>query len=199
MVMDIQMRGIIPQFEEKTRTGTRVLDPYSKLFQDRVIFLDDAVESGVASSIVAQLLALDSDDTAEPIRLYINSPGGSLTDMSMIIDTMNLVKSPVHTLAIGEAASAAAIILAAGERGHRAALPNARIMIHQPRINGSGRGQASDIEIQAKEIEFLRTNMEKFLADTTNQTLETVKLDLERDKFMSAPEALEYGIIDSVL
>jgi len=196
---DPQARYQVPQMEERTPYGIRHLDPYSKLFDNRIIFLSTPVDATSSSDVVAQLLALNAKDGDSPIHLYVNSPGGSLTDMSMIVDTMNYISAKVSTLAIGLAASAAAVILAAGEPGMRFALPSARIMVHQPRVDGSGRGQASDIEIQAKEIEFLRTNMEEFLSKRTGQELETIKKDLERDKFMSAQEALDYGIIDAVV
>lgn len=194
-----EARYVLPSFEERTAYGMRNIDPYSKLFDSRIIFLSTPVDATSASDIVAQLLSLNAKDADAPITLYINSPGGSLTDMSMIVDTMNHVKARVSTMAIGLAASAAAVILAAGEPGLRHALPSARIMVHQPRVEGRGGGQASDIEIQAKEIEYLRGNMESLLALRTNQPLETIRRDLERDKFMSAQEAVEYGIIDSVV
>lgn len=194
-----EARYVLPQFEERTPYGMRNIDPYSKLFDSRIIFLSTPVDATSSSDIVAQLLSLNAKDPDVPITLYINSPGGSLTDMSMIVDTMNHVKAKVSTMAIGLAASAAAVILAAGEPGMRHALPSARIMVHQPRVDGSGRGQASDIEIQAKEIEYLRGNMEEFLANRTGQSIETIKRDLERDKFMSAQQAVEYGILDSVV
>lgn len=194
-----QARYVLPQFEERTAYGQRNIDPYSKLFESRVIFLSVPVDATSASDVVAQLLALSSMDPDDQINLYINSPGGSITDMSMIIDTMNHVQAPVSTMALGRAASSAAVILAAGEPGRRYALPSSRMLLHQPRIEGSGRGQASDIEIQAREIEYLREAMEVLLSKKTGQTLETIRKDLERDKFLSAQEAVEYGLIDLVL
>lgn len=194
-----EARYVLPQMEERTPYGIRNLDPYSKLFDSRIIFLTTPVDATSASDVVAQLLALNAKDPGMDIMLYINSPGGSLTDMSMIVDTMNYVQAPVSTLAVGLAASAAAVILAAGAPGKRLALPSSRIMVHQPRVEGSGRGQASDIEIQAREIEYLRRNMETFLAERTGQSLEQIQLDLERDKFMSSHEAKAYGIIDNVV
>lgn len=194
-----QARYIVPQMAEKTPYGVRHLDPYSKLFDSRIIFLSAPVDATSASDIVAQLLALNAADEEAAITIYINSPGGSLTDMSMIVDTMNHVAAPVSTVALGLAASAAAIILAAGEKGRRMALPSARILLHQPRVEGSGRGQASDIEIQAKEIEYLRERMETFLSAKTGQEISSIRRDLERDKFLSAEDALAYGIIDSII
>jgi ATP-dependent Clp protease protease subunit len=194
-----EARYVVPQMTEKTPYGVRHLDPYSKLFDSRIIFLSAPVDATSASDVVAQLLALNAADSETSITIYINSPGGNLTDMSMIVDTMNHVTAPVSTVALGLAASAAGIILAAGEKGLRLALPSARILLHQPRVEGSGRGQASDIEIQAKEIEYLRERMETFLSATTGQSLEVVRKDLERDKFMSAEDALAYGIIDAVI
>lgn len=198
MNMTPEARYVLPQIEERTPYGIRHVDPYSKLFDGRIIFLTTPVDATSASDVVAQLLALNAADESQ-ITLYINSPGGSLTDMSMIVDTMNHVRTKVSTVAVGLAASAAAVILAAGEKGMRFALPSARIMVHQPRVDGAGRGQASDIEIQAKEIEYLRGNMEQFLAQQTGQSIELIRKDLERDKFMSAEEAKAYGIIDAVL
>jgi len=195
---NVDARYVLPTMEEKTPYGFRHLDPYSKLFDSRIIFLSTQVDSVSSSDVVAQLLALNAADES-PITLYINSPGGSLTDMSMIVDTMNYIAAPVSTVALGLAASAAAIILAAGEKGLRFALPSARILLHQPRVDGSGRGQASDIEIQAKEIEYLRDRMEHFLSDRTGQPLELIRKDLERDKFLSGTDAIEYGILDSII
>lgn len=191
-------RYILPQFEERTANGMRNIDPYSKLFEDRIIFLSTPVDATSASDIVAQLLALNVADKDSDITLYINSTGGNLSDVSMIIDTINLISAPVSTLAIGAAASTAAMLLAAGAKGKRFALPSARIMIHQPRVQGE-RGQASDIRIHAQEIDYLRQRMENFLVEQTGQDLERISLDLQRDKFMSAEEAVEYGLIDRVI
>lgn len=193
-----QARYVLPHFDERTPYGMRSVDPYSKLFESRIIFLSTAIDPVSATDIVAQLLALDAKEQNQ-ITLYINSPGGNLTDMSMILDTMAHVKSPISTVAVGLAASAAAVILAAGEPGMRFALPSARVMVHQPRAEGGGRGQASDIEIQAKEIEYLRESMENFLSLKTGQSVETIHGDLERDKFLSATEAVTYGLIDAVV
>lgn len=192
-------RYIVPQIEERTPFGSRTIDPYSKLFANRIIFLSAPIDATSASDVVAQLLALDAADPELDITLYINSPGGSISDMSMIVDAISLIKADVSTICLGLAASAAAVLLAAGTKGKRLALPNARVMIHQPRSGGNGRGQASDIEIQAKEILFMRNWMENFLAERSNKTLEEIKVDLERDKFLSASEALDYGLIDRII
>ena len=192
-------RYVVPQMEERTPYGVKTVDPYTKLFENRIIFLAAPVDATSASDIVAQLLALQAQDPESDITMYINSPGGSVSDMSMIIDTMAHIKSDVSTICLGLAASAAAVLLSAGTPGKRLALPNARVMIHQPRTGQSGRGQASDIEIQAKEILFMRNWMENFLADHSKKSLDEIKLDLERDKFLSASEALEYGLIDRIV
>lgn len=192
-------RYILPSFEERTAYGTKTMDPYSKLFENRTIFLAAPVDGTSASDLVAQLLGLEAQSDTEDITLYINSPGGSISDMSMIIDTINYIKPDVSTICLGLAASAAAVLLAAGAPGKRFALPNSRIMIHQPRTGDSGRGQASDIQIQAEEIMRSRTWMEEFLSAHSNQPLDVVHRDLERDKFLTAQQALEYGLIDDIV
>lgn len=197
-VPNIDARYILPSFEERTSYGMKRQDPYAKLFEERVIFLGTQVDDVSANDIMSQLLVLEALDPERDITLYINSGGGSVTSMLSIIDTMNYIAPDVATVCLGQAASAAAVILAAGAPGKRAILPNSRVMIHQPATGGS-RGQASDIEIQANEIIRLRSWMEQSLADYSGQSLERVTADLERDKFLSADEALAYGLVDVIL
>jgi ATP-dependent Clp protease protease subunit len=170
---------------------------YERLFRERIIFLSEEVDDGIANAIVAYLLYLDSDDQSKPIYLYINSPGGSVTAGMAIFDTMQHIKSEVVTICVGLAASMGAFLLAAGTKGKRLALPHARIMIHQPL--GGTRGQATDIEIEAKEILRIRHQLNHLLADRTGQPLEKIERDTDRDYFMSAQEAKDYGLIDSVI
>ncbi|MDO4717136.1 MAG: ATP-dependent Clp protease proteolytic subunit [Propionibacteriaceae bacterium] len=188
----------IPQWEERTSYGIRRVDPFTKLFEDRVIFLGTPISDDVANAVMAQLLSLQSMDPERPISMYINSPGGSFTALTAIYDTMRYVKPPVHTICLGQAASAAAVLLAAGEKGQRLALPNSRILIHQPATEG-GYGQSSDLEIQAREILRIRALMENMLAADTGQSVEKVSRDIERDKYLTAQEAVEYGIVDDIL
>jgi len=192
-------RYILPQFEERTSYGTKIRDPYSKLFEDRIIFLGVQIDDASADDVMAQLLVLESQDPDRDITLYINSPGGSQTALTAIYDTMQYIKPHVQTVCLGQAASAAAVLLAAGQPGKRLALPNARVMIHQPRIEGGARAQASDIEIYAEEILRMREWLENTLAHHTGQTPEKVRNDIERDTFLSAEQAREYGIVDQVL
>jgi len=194
-----QSRYILPSFEERTAYGFKRQDPYAKLFEDRIIFLGVQVDDASADDIMAQLLVLESQDPDRDIVMYINSPGGSFTAMTAIYDTMQYIRPRIQTVVLGQAASAAAVILAAGTEGMRLALPNARVLIHQPAVGEAGRGQASDIEIQAKEILRLRTWLEETLSRHYNRTQEVVNRDLERDTILSAAEALEYGLIDQVL
>lgn len=194
-----ESRYIIPQFEERTPNGTRFLDPYAKLFQDRIVFLGVQVDDTSADDVMAQLLVLESQDPERDIIMYINSPGGSFTAMTAIYDTMQYVRPQIQTVVLGQAASAAAVILAGGTPGKRLALPNARVLIHQPATGDSGHGQASDIEIQAKEIARLREWLEVTLAGHANKSVEEVRADIDRDKILTASEALEYGLIDQVL
>lgn len=189
----------IPQWEERTSYGVRRVDPYTKLFEDRIIFLGTPVTDDIANAVMAQLLCLQSMDPERPISMYINSPGGSFTAMSAIYDTMQYIKPPVETVCLGMAASAAAILLAAGSKGKRLALPNSTILIHQPSMGQGSYGQSSDIEIQANEILRIRTLMEKMLSDATGQSMEQVSRDVDRDKYLTAQQAKEYGIIDDVL
>ncbi|HNX31364.1 MAG TPA: ATP-dependent Clp endopeptidase proteolytic subunit ClpP [Holophaga sp.] len=182
---------------EETPRGERSYDIYSRLLKDNIIFLGTAIDDSVANAVVAQMLFLESEDPDKDIQIYINSPGGSVTAGLAIYDTMQFVKNDIVTYCIGQAASMAAHLLAAGTRGKRFALPSARIMIHQP--SGGAQGQASDIEITFKEIQRLKDNLAAALAKHTNQSLKKVMKDMDRDYFMSADEAMEYGLIDKVL
>ena len=188
----------IPQWEERTSYGVRRVDPYTKLFEDRIIFLGTPISDDIANAVMAQLLCLQSMDPERPISIYLNSPGGSFTALTAIYDTMRYIKPDVQTVCLGQAASAAAVILAAGTKGKRLALPNSRILIHQPATEG-GYGQSSDLEIQAREIMRIRTLMETMLAESTGQSVEQVSKDIERDKYLTAEEAKEYGIVDDIL
>ena len=192
-------RYVLPNFEERTAYGFKRMDPYTKLFEDRIIFLGVQVDDASADDIMAQLLVLESQDTDRDITLYINSPGGSFTALTAIYDTMTYVKPDIQTVCLGQAASAAAVLLAAGTKGKRLALPNARVLIHQPAMAGGDYGQASDIEIQANEVLRMRTWLEETIALHSNRDVETVKKDIERDKILTAPMALEYGLVDQVL
>ena len=192
-------RYILPSFEERTAYGFKRQDPYAKLFEDRIIFLGVQVDDASADDIMAQLLVLESMDPDRDIVMYINSPGGSFTAMTAIYDTMQYIRPQIQTVVLGQAASAAAVITAGGTKGKRLALPNARILIHQPAVGEAGHGQASDIEIQAAEVLRMRTWLEMTLALHSNMTQEQVNRDIERDKILSAQEALEYGLIDQVL
>ena len=191
------MSYYVPYVIEQTGRGERSYDIYSRLLKDRIIFLGTEINDLVANSIIAQLLFLEADDQEKDIHMYINSPGGVITSGFAIYDTMNYIKSPVSTICLGQAASMAAFLLAAGEKGKRLAVPNARIMIHQP--SGGVKGQATDIEIQAQEILRLKKRINEILADRTGKDEERVRLDSERDFFMSSEEAKEYGVIDSVI
>jgi ATP-dependent Clp protease protease subunit len=188
----------IPQWEERTSYGMRRIDPYTKLFEDRIIFLGTPISDEIANAVMAQLLCLQQMDADRDIEIYINSPGGSFTALTAIYDTMRYIKPDVRTVCLGQAASAAAVILAAGTKGKRLALPNSRILIHQPATEG-GYGQSSDIEIQAREILRIRSLMEEMLSTDTGKTSEEVSHDIERDKYLTAEQALEYGIIDEIL
>ena len=192
-------RYILPQFEERTAYGYKRQDPYNKLFEDRVIFLGVQVDDASADDVMAQLLVLESQDPDRDIVMYINSPGGSFTAMTAIYDTMQYVSPQIQTVVLGQAASAASVLLAAGAPGKRLALPNARILMHQPAVGESGHGQASDIEIQANEVFRMRSWLEQTLASHSGRTPEQVNEDIERDKFLSAAEAKDYGLIDEVL
>lgn len=189
--------GMVPIVIEQSGRGERAYDIYSRLLRERVIFLVGPVNDVTANLVVAQLLFLESENPDKDISLYINSPGGSVSAGLSIFDTMQFIKPDVSTLCMGLAASMGAFLLAAGAKGKRFALPNSRIMIHQP--SGGAQGQATDIEIQAREILKLRESLNKILAERTGQPLEKIRNDSERDFFMSGPEAKEYGLIDSVL
>ena len=191
-------RYIVPKFSERTSYGFREWDPYSKLFDERIIFLGVQIDDASANDVMAQLITLESMDPDRDISIYINSPGGSFSAMTAIYDTMQWVKPDIQTVCMGQAASAAAVLLAAGTAGKRLALPNARILIHQPWSEG-GRGDLSDLEIQANEILRMRTVMEQMLSKHTGRDLETVHKDIDRDKILSAEESKDYGIIDQVL
>ena len=193
-----QMDYYIPQWEERTSYGMRRIDPYTKLFEDRIIFLGTPISDEIANAVMAQLLCLQQMDADRDIEIYINSPGGSFTALTAIYDTMRYIKPDVQTVCLGQAASAAAVLLAAGTKGKRLALPNSRILIHQPATEG-GYGQSSDIEIQAREILRIRELMESMLSSDTGKTAEEVSRDIERDKYLTAEQAKEYGIIDDVL
>ena len=190
-------RYVLPSFIEQSAYGTKETNPYAKLFEERIIFLGTQVDDTSANDIMAQLLVLEGLDPDRDITMYINSPGGSFTSLMAIYDTMQYVRPDVRTVCLGQAASAAAVLLAAGAPGKRAALPNARVLIHQPATEGA-RGQVSDLEIQAAEIQRMRTLMEENLARHTGRSAEQISEDTDRDKILTAQEALEYGIIDQV-
>ena len=192
-----EMGGLIPMVVEKTSGGERAYDIYSRLLKDRIVFVSGEIEDEMANAIVAQLLFLQAEDSKKEISMYINSPGGSVTAGLAILDTMRMVKCPVATYCVGQAASMGAILLSVGEKGKRHTLPNARIMIHQPW--GGAQGKASDIEITAKEILRLKEILNGILADASGKTLEEVTKDTDRDHFMSAEEAKKWGIVDKVL
>lgn len=193
-----QARYILPSFTERTSYGYREQNPYNKLFEDRIIFLGVQVDDASADDIMAQLLVLESQDPDRDITMYINSPGGSFTAMTAIYDTMQYIRPQIQTVCLGQAASAAAVLLAAGAPGKRLALPNARILIHQP-ASGGDRGQASDIEIQAREMMRLREWLEETISKHSKRTVEEVKKDIDRDNILTSDEALAYGLIDQVL
>ena len=192
-------RYILPQFEERTPYGFKRQDPYTKLFEDRIIFLGVQVDDASADDVMAQLLVLESQEPNRDIILYINSPGGSFTAMTAIYDTMQYITSDVQTVCLGQAASSAAVLLAAGAPGKRLALPNSRILIHQPSLSGGGYAQASDIEIHANEIIRMREWLEETLAYHTGKDIDDIRNDIERDKILSAADAVTYGLVDQVL
>jgi ATP-dependent Clp protease protease subunit len=192
-------RYVLPQFEERTAYGFKRQDPYTKLFEDRIIFLGVQVDDASADDVMAQLLVLESQDPDRDITLYINSPGGSFTALTAIYDTMQYIKPQIQTVCLGQAASAAAVLLAAGAPGKRLALPNARVLIHQPAIEGGGYAQASDIEIHAAELIRMREWLEETIARHSGQTVDRVRSDIERDKILTAEQAKEYGLVDQVL
>jgi ATP-dependent Clp protease protease subunit len=194
----VRNRYFLPNITERTSYGLREMNPYSKLFEERIIFLGMPIDDTVSNDVMAQLLTLESTDPERDIIMYINSPGGSFTAMTAIYDTMSFVRPDVQTVCLGQAASAAAVLLAAGTPGKRMALPNSRIIIHQPATEG-GYGQSSDIEIQAKEILRMRSQLEEIIARHSGRAVELVRKDIDRDKILTAEEAKEYGLVDDVL
>jgi ATP-dependent Clp protease, protease subunit len=196
--MPARARYVLPSFVERTSYGIKEMNPYNKLFEERIIFLGVQIDDASANDVIAQLIALESMDPDRDITMYINSPGGSVTSMMAIYDTMQFVQPEIATVCIGQAASAAAVLLAAGAKDKRMALPNARILLHQPATEG-GYGQSSDLEIQAREILRMRSAMERIIARHTGRDEDQVRTDVERDKFFSAEEAKDYGLVDEVL
>lgn len=189
--------SLVPMVVEKTGSGERAYDIYSRLLKDRIVFVGGEIEDDMANAIVAQLLFLQAEDDKKEISMYVNSPGGSVTAGLAILDTMNMIRCPVATYCVGQAASMGAILLGAGEKGKRHALPHSRIMVHQPW--GGAQGKASDIEITAKEILRLKEVLNQILADASGKTLDDVTKDTDRDHFMSASEAKDWGLIDKVM
>ncbi len=196
----MEKNSLVPYVIEQTAKGERSYDIFSRLLKDRIIFLGEDVNATTASLVIAQMLFLESEDPDKEICLYINSPGGSITDGMGIVDTMNYIKCPVSTICVGLAASFGAVLLANGEKGKRFATPNAEILIHQPLIGGNGiAGQTTEIKIQADHMIKTREKLNKLLSDKTGQSIETIERDTERDKWMTAEEALEYGLIDGIM
>lgn len=193
-------RYVLPSFEERTSYGTRSIDPYTKLFEERIVVLGTQVDETSGQDIMAQLLSLDNQDSTAPIKLYINSPGGSITAAFLIYDTMQLTKAPVHTYCMGQAASAAAMILSAGAPGHRHILPHARVMIHEPRSGGSqGSLQETDIDIMVREMTRFRELQEDIFVKHTGQPLADIVKNTQRDRFFTAEEAKAFGIVDEII
>lgn len=188
---------LVPMVIEKSPTGERGYDIYSRLLKDRVIFLGEPIDDAVANTLIAQLLFLDAENSKEDIKLYINSPGGSVTSAMALYDTMQHVKANVSTICIGQAASAAAVLLACGAKGKRFSLPNARVLIHQ--VMGGAEGQQKDVEIQAREMMRIKNQINKILANHTGQAVAKIEKDTDRDYFMTAEEAKKYGIIDKII
>ena len=188
---------LVPMVVEQTANGERAVDIYSRLLKERIIFLGMPIDDNISSLIIAQLLFLESEDTEKDISMYINSPGGVITSGFGILDTMNYIKPDVATICMGQAASMAALLLSSGAKGKRSALSNSRVMIHQPL--GGVQGQATDIEIHTKEILFLKEKLNKILSDNTGKSIKTIENDTNRDNFMSADRALEYGLIDQIV
>ncbi|MEU8308420.1 ATP-dependent Clp protease proteolytic subunit [Actinomadura sp. NPDC048955] len=193
-----ERRSLVPQFEERTGQGRKETDPYSKLFEERIVFLGAPVDDISAGDVTAQMLALEGMDADRPIALYINSPGGSITAMLAICDTMRYVRPEIETTCVGQAGSAAAVLLAAGSPGRRQALPGARILLHEPEIETAS-GPATDLAIQAQEVLRLRGQTEAILAEATGRDPADIRRDLDRDRYFTAAEAKEYGLIDAVL
>ena len=197
--MENLTNSLVPYVIEQTGRGERSYDIFSRLLKDRIIFLSEDVNSASASLVVAQLLFLESEDPDKEISLYINSPGGSITDGMAIVDTINYIKCPVSTICVGMAASMGAVLLASGAKGKRFATPNAEILIHQPLISGGLSGQTTEIKIHADHMVRTREKLNKLLSERTGQSLETIERDTERDNYMTAEEALKYGLIDGIL
>lgn len=197
--MSMDVRLVVPYVVEQSARGERSMDIYSRLLSDRIVFLGTPVDDQVANAIIAQLLHLDSDDPEQDIHLYINSPGGSVTAGLAVYDTMRFINADVATTALGMAASISAVMLAAGAKGKRNVLPNTRVLLHQPWIQGGPGGQASDVEIQARELVRTKRRMNEILAEATGQSFEKVEHDTDRDYIMGAEEAVEYGVVDRVV
>lgn len=195
----LEKNSLVPYVIEQTAKGERSYDIFSRLLKDRIIFLGEDVNPTSASLVIAQLLFLESEDPDKEIFLYINSPGGSITDGLGIVDTMNYIKCPVSTICVGMAASMGAVLLASGEKGKRLATPNAEILIHQPLISGGLSGQATEIKIHADHMVRTREKLNKILSDRTGQPIEVINRDTERDNYMTAEEALKYGLIDGIV
>ena len=196
----LEKNSLVPYVVEQTSKGERSYDIFSRLLKDRIIFLGEDVNSASAGLVIAQLLFLESEDPEKEIYLYINSPGGSITDGMGIVDTMNYISCPVSTICVGMAASMGAVLLASGEKGKRFATPNSEILIHQPLIGGGGlSGQTTEIKIHADHMVKTRERLNKLLSDRTGQSLETIQRDTERDNYMTAEEALKYGLIDGIM
>jgi len=195
--VNIESRYVLPSFVERTSYGVKEMNPYNKLFEDRIIFLGVQIDDASANDVMAQLLTLESLDPDRDISIYINSPGGSFTAMTAIYDTMQFVRPEIQTICLGQAASAAAVLLAGGTPGKRFALNNARVLIHQPSTEGGGQG--SDIEIQAREILRMRTLLEELVAKHTGKDPLEIRKDIERDKILNAEEAKAYGLIDDII
>ena len=194
-----ESRYVLPSFVERTNYGIKESNPYNKLFEERIIFLGAPIDDVVANDVMAQLIVLESTDPDRDIQIYINSPGGSFTALTAIYDTMQYIRPEIQTYCTGQAASAAAVLLAAGTKGKRYALPQSRILIHQPSGGTEGPMQISDLDIQAREIQRMRLLMEEILARHTGQPLEQIRQDVERDKIFTAEQAKEYGIVDDVI
>jgi ATP-dependent Clp protease, protease subunit len=188
---------LVPTVIETTNRGERAYDIYSRLLRERIVFLGTALDETVANLIIAQLLHLEGEDPDKPINLYINSPGGDMTALFGVYDAMQFLGPPIHTVCVGQAASAAAVLLAAGEAGHRAALPNARVLIHQP--HGGAQGQSSDMEIAVREMVIMRERMIDILAERTNQTRKRIAADIDRDYILRGEEAVKYGLVDEII
>ena len=196
----LEKSSLVPYVVEQTSKGERSYDIFSRLLKDRIIYLGEDVNPTTSSLIVAQMLFLESEDPDKEIYFYINSPGGSITDGMAIVDTMNYIKCPVETVCVGLAASMGAVLLTAGEKGKRFAMPNSEIMIHQPLIGGGGlQGQATEVKIHADHLVRTREKLNKFLSERTGKPLDVIEKDTERDNYMTAEEALEYGLIDGIM